>query len=188
MALKKSELRAIFKNEDSTIEEKISEVLNILHEEVDAIKDERDEISQKLKDTEAELKTAKDNAGAGSEEWEKKYNDEHAAFEAYKTEQADKEVRGAKEAALKGLMKEVGIGEKIAELLIPKIDLEAIEIEDGKIKDADKLSETYKEEYKDYIQVTSTQGASTQTPPPAGGSTVDLDNCSMEDYIKARKN
>ena len=79
------------------------------------------------------------------------------------------------------------MSEKLIGLILKGADLSKIELEDGKVKDAEKVSEAIKEEYKDYIPTSSGSGTKTETPPPAGGEPeTDLGKLSMEEYIKAR--
>ena len=81
MALKKSDFREIIKNQNATDEEKISEILELAHAEVDAIKTERDTLKTQLAEAQ------KGNSDKENE-WKTKYESEHDAFEKYKSDQA----------------------------------------------------------------------------------------------------
>ena len=65
-------------------------------------------------------------------------------------------------------------------------DLEAIEMVDGKIKDADKQTEAIKTEWADFISSEETQGAKTPNPPANEVDITKLSEMSMADYIQAR--
>lgn len=176
MALKKSDIRAILKNEDSTSEEKLSEILNILHEEVDSVKDERDSIKGELEDAKAEIKDLKASADNTADEWKEKYEKEHTDFEAYKTEQSVRETRSSQEKAFINALKEAGVSEKMIERICDtkKADavINGIEFdENGAIKGAKELSKLIATDYADCITQSNTQGAHTTTPP-ANTSTV----------------
>jgi hypothetical protein len=53
---------------------------------------------------------------------------------------------------------------------VTKLDSGELE-KDGKIKDADKQTETVKAEWADFVETTSTQGADNATPPTNNGGT-----------------
>lgn len=166
MSLKKSDIRAIVKNADATDEEKLSEILDLLHAEVDVIKGERDEYKQKLEDLTEDFKKSADDA---SNEWKSKYEKEHEAFEAFKANKAAKEAELAKEAAFSKLLKDLGISDKRIGSIIKLTDMKAIEMdEQGGIKDLEKVKEDAKNEWADFIPTVETQGASTTTPPATG--------------------
>ena len=46
MSLKKSDIRAVLKNENATDEEKIGEILDLLHGETDTLKAQIDEVQK----------------------------------------------------------------------------------------------------------------------------------------------
>ena len=46
MSLKKSDIRAVLKNENATDEEKIGEILDLLHGEADTLKAQIDEVQK----------------------------------------------------------------------------------------------------------------------------------------------
>lgn len=135
MALKKSDIRALIRNEDATNEEKISEILNLLHKEVDAGKDERDSALRELEETREQLEQAK-----SGEEWKVKYEEEHSAFEAYKADQEAKETRAIKEAAYRELLKSNGVVESSIDSILEVTKMDDIEIaEDGTINRKNKF-------------------------------------------------
>lgn len=169
-------------------DEKIDQIIDAHTETVDALKDERDTYkatAEKLPDVQKELDDLKKDGG----DWQKKYEKEHTDFEAYKNEQTAKESKATKDAAFRALLKEVGIPDKRLDVIMKVTNLDEIEIdEDGKIKDADKHTETVKTEYADFIVTTSERGAYVATPPAkGGGGDQDLGSLSMKDYIAARQ-
>ena len=177
MALKKSDLRAILKNEDSTNEEKLSEILNMLHEEVDTVKDERDSIKGELDEAKAEITQLKDSADTTADEWKTKYEKINTEFEAYKNEQTVKATREAQEKAFMEALKEAGISEKMLSVIADtkKADgiISTISFDkDGKLEKATELSKQIREDYADYISKSNTEGTHTVTPPANAGSTL----------------
>jgi hypothetical protein len=143
-------------------------------ETVDGLKEERDRYkadAEKLPGVQKELDDLK---GKGDDGYKEKYESEHKAFEDYKTSVAAEKTTAAKEKALETALKKVGIADKrlqsVARLckgdgLLDKLELD----EKGAIKDSDKLENSLKESYSDYIVTTSTQGANTANPPANSG-------------------
>ena len=115
--------------------------------------------------------TAEDNATT-AEKWKEKYDAKKAEFDAYKKDVASKETLATKRDAYKALLKDVGISDKRLDSVLKVSDLDSIELDDkGKIKGADKLAETIKNEWSDFIVTESKQGVQTETPPGGGGAT-----------------
>ena len=141
--------------------------------------------AEKLPGVQEELDALK---AAGDGGYKEKYEKEHQAFEDFKQAQTAKETRQAKEKAYTEFLKSVGMSEKRIPSVIKVTDLNAVELEGDKVKDADnKLAESIKAEWADFIETSNTNGANTNTPPannPNDGK--DLGSLSMEDYIKER--
>lgn len=91
-------------------------------------------------------------------------------FDDYKADVSAKEARNTKEKAYRELLKQAGVSEKRLDAVLRVSDVDAVELdENGVIKDADKLTESIKSEWADFIQTASTQGAQTATPPANSG-------------------
>ena len=133
---------------------------------------EKERYSKKLEEIEAlktEKQTAEDSATT-AEKWKTKYHALKDDFETYKGEQTKKETRSVKEKAYRDLLKQAGVSEKRLDAVLRVSDVDGVELdENGAIKDADKLTTSIKSEWADFIQTTTTQGASTATPPANGG-------------------
>lgn len=115
------------------------------------------------------------------------YKDLKKAFDDYKEAQTAKETRAAKESAYRDLLKASGVSEKRIDTVMrasgPIID--GLELaEDGKAKDADKLTEGIKSEWADFIPTTTTQGAPTANPPAntGGGKMTKADIYRKDDH------
>lgn len=116
------------------------------------------------------------------------YKDLKKEFDDYKAAQTAKDTRAAKETAYRELLKAAGIPEKRLAAVLRVSDLDSVELsEDGKIKDADKLTETVKTEWADFIPTTKETGASTATPPANNPEGKDPGEMSMDEYVKYRK-
>lgn len=156
--------------------DKVDEIINAHTETVDAIKHERDELkadAEKLTAVQKELDDLKNEAAkyGGKDPWKVKYDALKEDFDTFKNEQAAKETAAKKSAAFRELLKEVGVREKRIDAVLRVSDLDGVELdEDGKIKDAAKLKKTLAEEWEDFIDSTSQQGANTATPPSGKGS------------------
>lgn len=152
--------------EDETIEQLIEEHVSV----TDGLKKQRDEYksqAEKLATVQKELDELKAKNG---EDFQAKYEAEHEAFEKYKGEVAEEKSKAEKTALYKALLKEAGVNEKRVDSVLRVADLSKVEIKDGKIKDADKLTESIKTEWADFIVQTQTKGAKVTTPPANGGA------------------
>ena len=115
------------------------------------------------------MKLAKENAKTDSE-WQEKYEKEHSDFEAYKKEQSEQANKNAIKDAYRKLLKEAGVSEKRIDTVMRVTEWKDISLDkEGKLKDADKLTESIKSDWADFITSTNTSGAKTQTPPATSG-------------------
>lgn len=149
--------------------EKIDEIINAHGETVNALKEQRDQ----YKDDAAKLVTVQkklDEANKKLEdvdtsELEEKYNTLKNEYDTYKKDQTAKETKATKTNAYRELLKEIGISDKRLDTVLKVSDIDGVEIVDGKIKDADKLKESLKTEWGEFIPVTTTKGTDTANPP-----------------------
>lgn len=143
-------------------------------EEIDALK--------------AEKQTAEDSA-VTAEKWKTKYEALKSDFAKFKDDLNAKETRAAKEEAYRELLTAAGIPEKrLATILRASRDnVDAVELIDGKIKDADKLTESIKNEWADFIPTTTVTGVQTATPPENNPTGKNPGEMTMAEYIKYRK-
>ena len=152
-------------------EEKIDQIIEAHTETVDGFKDKVNEYKEKAEKYDG-VKKELDELKEGGDDWQKKYEKEHSDFEAYKTDVTAKETKRTKEHAVREFLKSAGVSEKRLDAVLKVTNLDDFELDkDGKIKDADKHTETVKTEWADFIETTSTQGASTATPPTNNGGT-----------------
>lgn len=153
MAFKRSDLRAIVG--DALNDEQIKKVMDAVHTELDAIKDELDEYKKSDK----------------SDEWKAKYEQEHQAYEDFKAEQTKKDTVSKKREALKALLasEESNLSEKGQNKALKYADLDSIELNaDGTVKGGKKLLEAFAEEWSDYVTEGGTEGADTHGKDGAG--------------------
>lgn len=150
----------------------VDEIITAHTEVTDALKQERDGYkadAEKLAAVQTELDQLKATTD-GKNTWEVKYEALKEDFEDYKNQQTAKETKANKEAAYKVLLENAGVAPKRIAAILKVTDLDSVELDDsGNVKDADKHTETIKEEWADFIQTTSTKGAATATPPSTSG-------------------
>lgn len=122
-----------------------------------------------------------------------------ADFDKYKAEVTEKEIKAAKEAAYRAILKDANLSEKGIEKAIKYAEWDKIELDaDGKLKGANEHIKAVREEWSEYVTTTTTTGAKTSTPPannPAKNYTAaDIKNMSAAeinanwDSIKASLN
>lgn len=139
-----------------------------------------------LQKAQADLETANSDGG-----WKAKHDAVKKDFDDYKTAQEGKETKASKISAYRDLLKAAGIGEKYIDKVLRLCDVDSVELEDGKIKGAEALTETIKKDFDVFVTVEGTKGADTSNPQTGGGSGEEdyskYESMSMEDYIASRK-
>lgn len=139
---------------------------------VDPLKDDLQKYkadAEKLPGVQKELDDLK--AASENNEWETKYNEEHAAFEKYKSQvAADAETEKIK-VAYKELLKDVGINEKRFDAILRLTDFSKMKLGEKGLEDVDKLKEAIKSDWADYIPETREDGAGVNNPPGGGNPT-----------------
>lgn len=131
-----------------------------------------------------ELKTAKQTAedsATTAGKWETKYKELKKDFDDYKTAQNVKETRAGKTEAFKQLLTACGIPEKRQAAIIKVSESEIDNIKltaEGTIEGADKLTDSVKAEWGDFITTTTQQGADIQKPASTGftGNSMTVDD------------
>ena len=155
-------------------EEKIDEIISMHSETVDGLKSDVAKYkadAEALPEVQKQLEKAQADLEAGKKDsWKVKYEAIKEEFEGYKTEQTKKESHAAKEKAYRALLQEAGVSEKRLESVLKVSDVDSVELDEkGSIKGADKLAETIKSEWSDFITTTETRGAQTSNPPANNG-------------------
>lgn len=151
-------------------DEKIDQIIEAHTETVDALKEQREQYkadAEKLADVQRQLdKANQDLEDAGKDAYKVKYESLKEEYDGYKQQQEQQKTHSAKENAYRELLKSAGVSEKRIDAVLKVSDVDGLELgEDGKAKDAEKLTETIKTEWADFIPVTTETGAQTATPP-----------------------
>lgn len=169
MALTRKFLTALGIEEDKADEiiKAHTETVDALKEQAEASKTDAAEV-EKLKKKVEELK--KDLADADKSDWEEKYTKLKTEYDDYKTDVENKATHSAKEAAYKQLLIDAGISEKRIATILKVSDIDGVELDkDGNIKAADKLTDSIKEEWADFIVTEHKEGADVAKPPAKDG-------------------
>lgn len=168
-------------------DEKIDEIVSAHSDTVAALKETAEQYradAEKLPGVQKELDAARKAAEeSGKDPFKVKYEALKEDFETYKTEQTAKETKSAKTAAYRALLKEAGVSEKRVEAVLKVVDVDGIELDGDKVKDADKLKESIKTDWAEFITTPGETGASVETPP-ATTPAAELDKLSDADYYK----
>lgn len=166
--------------------EKIDEIINAHTETVNALKDERDSVQKKydeLKEQSKDIDEVKKNLETANAEletikkgdWEKKYTDLKKEYDGFKSDTEAKATKAKKESAYKKLLEEAGISAKRIDSVL-KVSASAIDDikfdKDGNVEEADKITESVKKEWADFIQTTQQRGADVSNPPANNGGDV----------------
>lgn len=157
--------------------DKVDEIIAAHTEVTDALKAERDKYktdAEELPQTKAELEKLQEAAKkADKDAYKVKYEAIKEEFDEYKKGIEEKETTAKKTSAYRQLLKDAGISEKRIPAVLKVSDIDSLQLdENGKPKDAEKLTEAIKAEWSDFIQTTRTEGAKVATPPANGGKTT----------------
>nr|DAG56391.1 MAG TPA: minor structural protein [Caudoviricetes sp.] len=147
-----------------TIIEAHTETVEGLKGDIQKYKDDAEKLPNVLKELD-ELK--KDGSG----DYKAKYDKEHQDFQAYKDGIAKKEAAAAKEKAARAYFESKGIPAKSMGLVIrgAKGEIDGLELDGEKIKDASALDSLLDGDYKGLIGRSKKTGTETETPPDASG-------------------
>lgn len=146
-------------------DEQVDTIIEAHTETIDGLKKDIEKYkgdAEKLPTVQKELDDLK---AAGDGGYKEKYEKEKKAFDDFKTAQTAKETRQAKENAYRELLKAAGVSEKRIPAILKVTDLDGIEMDGDKIKDAEKHTQTVKTEWADFVENSNTTGANTNTPP-----------------------
>ena len=138
---------------------------------VDALKKDRDgykEQAEQLPQLQKQLEEIK-----GGEDYKKKYEDEHKAFEDFKNKAAMDAEAAKVKAAYRSLLIREGIGEKWLDRIMKATNFEGMKLDkDGNLAGVDQLKETIEKEWGDVKTTVTTQGAKVDNPPQTGKATM----------------
>lgn len=152
-------------------DEKIDQIIEAHSETVEALKTERDEFkekSSKLESVQKELDEAQTTIEkSDNDAFKVKYEAVKEEFDKYKNEITENQAKEEKLNAFKSLLKTAGISEKRIDSVVKVSSdtIEKIELDDGKIKNAEDITKSVKEEWADFIPTIEEKGAKVTNPP-----------------------
>lgn len=152
-------------------DEKIEQIIEAHTETVSGLKDSLEKAEAAAKDLpgiQKELAAAKADLEAVKKDgWKDKHDTLKKEFEDYKADVTAKESKAAKEEAARAYYESKGITGKALGIAMrgSGAEVEALELEDGKIKDTAGLDALVKGDFSGLVSTTTTTGANPATPP-----------------------
>ena len=125
--------------------------------------------AEKLPGVQKELDDLK---AAGDGGYKEKYEKEHSAFEAFKSDITAKQTKAAKEKAVRAYFESKNITGANLDLAMRGCgeEMAALEMDGDKIKDTESLDALIGGTYKSLVSTTQIKGANPATPPGSTGS------------------
>lgn len=155
--------------------DKVDEIIEAHTETVNGLKAERDQYkaeAEKLPSIQKELEALKAKQD-GDDPYKEKYEALNKEFTEFKAEIEQRDANTKKENAYRAILKDIGISDKRIDAVMKVSDFSGVEFdEQGNIKEADKLKESLKSEWADFISTKRVEGAGTANPPTNDGKTT----------------
>jgi len=186
MALTRAMLKGMGLSEEqisAIIDEHVS-VTNALKDQIKTYKAE----AEQLPIVQQELDELKDTVK--KDNWQKKYEDEHKAFDDYKKDVSAKEALSKVKSAYKKLLRSAKIGDDHVAAIMKVTDFSNMKMKDNsdELVDADKLTESIKNEWKGFIPKTGTNSSPVDNPPKSGNDPQDNSNYARQLEAKYNQN
>lgn len=161
-------LEGILENEELTSKEKAQQIMDGHITVTDGLKEERDGYKADAEKA-ADLQKQLDDLSNG-EDFQKKYEDEHKAFEDFKKQTASEAEAAKVKAAYRKLLAGEGISEKrldgIIKVAEARGDLKKVKLDkDGNFEDADGLKKAINDEWGEFKTIVTERGAEVEKPP-----------------------
>lgn len=167
-------------------EEKIDEIIAMHTETVEGLKADiakYKEDAEKLPTVQKELDALKAAGDGGLQE---RFDALKREYDEFKGQVTAKEAKTAKESAVRAYYESKGITGKALDIAMrgSAQEIDALELEDGKIKDAKALDELISGTFAGLVSTTETRGANTSNPPAnnSGVSMTKADIYKKDDY------
>lgn len=136
----------------------------------DALKKERDSYKTDAEKA-ADLQKQLDDLANG-EDFKKKYEDEHKAFEDFKKQTASEAEAAKVRSAYRKLLSDEGISEKRLDAILKVTDLSKMKLDkDGNLEDTAELKKTINSEWGEFKTTVTTKGAVVEKPLQTGKAT-----------------
>lgn len=156
-------------------EEKIDAIMGEHVTVTDGLKADRDKYKAEAEKA-AELQKKLDGI-EGGEDFKKKYEDEHKAFEDFKKKTAEDAESAKVQAAYRSLLVDEKIGAKRLETVVKVAEglglLKGLKLnKDGRFENEEELRKQIDDEWGEFKTTVTERGAKVETPPTTGKSTM----------------
>jgi len=156
--------------------EKVDEIIKANADSISGLKDKiamLEEKAEKVDKLQKKLDDLKTEQDSGKNPYKVKYDALKEEYDAYKQNTENEAKNRAKTAALRTLLKDVGISEKRLDAVIKVTSLDDIELDEkGELKNAADLKKTMKTEWADFITVEEQHGVNPANPPANNGGVL----------------
>ena len=163
-------LEGILENEDLSTKEKAQQIMDGHIAVTDGLKDERDSYKGEA-DKAADLQKQLDDLANG-EDFKKKYEDEHKAFEDFKKQTASEAEAAKVRSAYRKLLAGEGISEKRLDAILKVSDLSKMKLDkDGNLDGVNELKKAINDEWGEFKTTVKEHGAVVEKPLTTGKAT-----------------
>ena len=168
-------LEGILENEELTAKEKAQQIMDGHISVTDGLKEERDSYKTEAEKA-ADLQKQLDDHLANGEDYKKKYEEEHKAFEDFKKQTASEAEAAKIRSAYRKLLADEGIGEKRLDSILKVTDLTKLKLDkDGNLEDVDGLKKAINDEWGEFKVTVKETGAVVEKPIQTGKATKTKD-------------
>ena len=153
-------------------DEQVESIIELHLETVNGLKTDIDKYKADAEKLPAVQKELDDLKAAGDGGYKEKYEKVKKEFDDYKSDVSAKETKTAKEKAVRAYYESKNITGKSLDIAMrgSAAEIDAVELENGKIKDASALDELISGTFAGLVSKTTVTGAKTDTPPANSGS------------------
>ena len=153
-------------------EEQMDTIIEAHTETVDGLKSDVQKYKADAEKLPAVQKELDDLKAAGDGGYKEKYEKVKKEFDDYKSDVSAKETKTAKEKAVRTYYESKNITGKSLDIAMrgSAAEIDAVELENGKIKDASALDELISGTFSGLVSKTTVTGAKTDTPPAANST------------------
>ena len=163
-------LEGILENEELSSKEKAQQIMDGHITVTDGLKEERDSFKADAEKA-ADLQKQLDDQANG-EDWQKKYEDEHKAFDDFKKQTASEAEAARVRTAYRKLLAGEGIGEKRLDSILKVTDLTGMKLDkDGNLENEDGLRKAINSEWGEFRTTVTEKGAVVEKPIQTGKPT-----------------
>ena len=163
-------LEGILENEELSSKEKAQQIMDGHITVTDGLKEERDSFKADAEKA-ADLQKQLDDQANG-EDWQKKYEDEHKAFDDFKKQTASEAEAARVRTAYRKLLAGEGIGEKRLDSILKVTDLTGMKLDkDGNLENEDGLRKAINSEWGEFKTTVTERGAQVEKPIQTGKPT-----------------